>query len=78
MAANSEFLGYLRACKVYNLVSDLLLDYPEDGFFYWDEGKECVSFAFKEGSAISTLLDHLGVADLDFRNGKNKKKREDY
>ena len=77
LAANEEFMGYLKVCKVYNTVSDLLKQYPEDGFFYWDEDKGCVSFAFTEGGVISNLLDHLGVTQLDFGDGKDKKEREE-
>ena len=71
LLADKEFRRYLKVCKVYNLASDLLKTYPKDGFFYWDEDKGCVSFAFVEGSTISNLLDHLGVTQLDFGNGKD-------
>lgn len=64
-----DFLKYLKVCKLYNLVSDLLERYPDDGFFYWDEDKACVSFAFKEGETIDTLLHHLGINELDFGDG---------
>jgi putative IMPACT (imprinted ancient) family translation regulator len=76
--AQSEFLGYLKICKAYNLVSDLLDQYPEDGYFYWDDEKGCVSFAFIEGSTIAKLLDHFGIGELDFGHGQDKKKREDF
>ena len=66
-----EFMGYLKICKTYNLVSDLLDQYPDDGFFYWDEDQGCVSFAFAEGKTIATLLDHYGVTELDFGDGKD-------
>jgi len=69
LLGHEDFLKYLKVCKVYNLVSDLLVQYPNDGFFYWDEDKGCVSFAFVEGKTISTLLDHLGVTELDFGDG---------
>ena len=46
--------------------------YPKDGFFYWDDEKGCVSFAFVEGRTISNLLDFLGVTELDFGNGKDE------
>tara|TARA_R100001086_G_C11687160_1_gene217469 strand:- start:31 stop:360 length:330 start_codon:yes stop_codon:yes gene_type:complete len=78
MLVGEEFIGYLKICKVYNLVSDLLEQYPKDGFFYWDEDKECVSFAFIEGSTISNLLDHFGVSELDFGNGQDQTQREDF
>jgi len=78
MLAGGEFMGYLKICKAYNLVSDLLEQYPDDGFFYWDEIKECVSFAFIEGSNISKLLDHFGICELDFGHGKDHTKREDF
>ena len=78
MLVQGEFLGYLKVCKAYNLVSDLLDEYPQDGFFYWDEDKECLSFTFIEGSTIATLLDHFKVGELDFGNGQDKKKREDF
>ena len=71
LLAQEEFIKYLKVCKVYNLVSDLLVQYPNDGFFYWDESKGCVSFAFVEGKTISMLLDHLGVTELDFGDGKD-------
>ena len=71
LQAHEYFIKYLKVCKVYNLVSDLLVQYPEDGFFYWDEEKGCVSFAFLEGKTIATLLDHLGVTELDFGDGKD-------
>ena len=71
LLGDDEFMGYLKVCKAYNLVSDLLKQYPGDGFFYWDEDKGCVSFAFVEGGTISTLLDHLGVTELDFGDGKD-------
>ena len=77
LAADDEFLGYLKVCKIYNLVSDLLTEHPDDGFFYWDEDKGCVSFAFVEGGTISNLLDHLGVTNLDFGDGKNAQENED-
>ena len=64
-----EFMRYLTVCKAYNLVSDLLEQYPKDGYFYWDDEKGCVSFAFVEGKTISMLLDHLGVTELDFGDG---------
>jgi len=72
MRADEEFLKYLKVCKIYNLVSDLLVQYPGDGFFYWDEEKGCVSFAFIEGRAIANLLDFMGVTELDFGNGKDE------
>ena len=78
MKVDHEFLRYLKLCKVYNLVSDLLEQYPSDGFFYWDEDKECMSFAFIEGRTISTLLDYLGINELDFGNGKDETEREDF
>ena len=78
MLAHDEFMGYLKICKVYNLVSDLLDQYPDDGFFYWDEDKECLSFAFIEGSTISKLLDHFGINELDFGHGENETQREDF
>ena len=69
---------YLTVCKAYNLVSDLLEQYPHDGYFYWDDEKGCVSFAFAEGKTISTLLDHYGVIELDFGDGKDTQKRKDF
>lgn len=78
LLADEEFGRYLRVCKVYNLASDLLKTYPKDGFFYWDEDKECVSFAFVEGSTLANLLDQLGVTQLDFGDGKDTTEREDF
>jgi hypothetical protein len=75
---DDDFLKYLKVCKVYNLVSDLLEKYPEDGFFYWDEDKGCVSFAFVEGQTVATLLDELGITELDFGNGKDTPEGEDF
>ena len=72
LLAQEEFMKYLHVCKTYNLVSDLLEQYPDDGFFYWDEEQGCVSFAFIEGKTISTLLDHYGVTELDFGDGKDE------
>lgn len=69
--SRDPFRKYLKVCKVYNLISDLVDEYPDDGFFYWDEIKGCVSFAFKEESSISELLDSLGITILDFGNGKD-------
>ena len=69
MRADGEFLKYLKVCKVYNLVSDLLEQYPGDGFFYWDDDKGCVSFAFKDDGAISMVLERIGVTELDFNDG---------
>mgnify|MGYP003628012676 FL=1 len=69
--SSSPFRKYLKVCKVYNLISDLIDEYPEDGFFYWDEIKGCVSFAFKEESSIAMLLGALDVTILDFGNGKD-------
>ena len=54
---------------MYNLVSDLLEQYPGDGFFYWDDDKGCVSFAFKDDGAISMVLERIGVTELDFNDG---------
>ena len=71
LLGEEEFMGYLKICKTYNLVSDLLKQYPDDGFFYWDEDQGCVSFAFAEGKTIATLLDHYGVTELDFGDGKD-------
>jgi len=71
LLGEEEFMGYLKICKTYNLVSELLDQYPGDGFFYWDEDQGCVSFAFAEGKTIATLLDHYGVTKLDFGDGKN-------
>jgi hypothetical protein len=71
LLGQEEFMGYLKICKTYNLVSDLLDQYPDDGFFYWDEDQGCVSFAFAEGKTIATLLDHYGVTELDFGDGKD-------
>ena len=71
LLGQEEFMGYLKICKTYNLVSDLLEQYPDDGFFYWDEDQGCVSFAFAEGKTIATLLDHYGVTELDFGDGKD-------
>ena len=71
MRADNEFLKYLKVCKTYNLVSDLLEQYPKDGFFYWDDEKGCVSFTFTSEGTISTLLDHLGVTKLDFNDGQD-------
>lgn len=78
MGAESEFLKYLKVCKTYNLISDLLIEYPDDGFFYWDEEKGCVSFAFVEGRAVAMLLDKLGVTELDFGDGKDTQTGEDF
>ena len=72
LLGGEDFLKYLKVCKIYNLVSDLLIQYPKDGFFYWDDEKGCVSFAFVEGRTISNLLDFLGVTELDFGNGKDE------
>ena len=69
LMCEEEFMRYLTVCKAYNLVSDLLEQYPKDGYFYWDDEKGCVSFAFVEGKTISMLLDHLGVTELDFGDG---------
>ena len=71
LLAEEEFLGYLKVCKTYNLVSDLLKQYPDDGFFYWDEEQGCVSFAYQEGKAISTVLGQYGIEELDFGDGKD-------
>jgi len=71
LLANYEFLKYLKICKAYNLVSDLLQQYPDDGFFYWDEVKGCVSFAYAEGNVICVMLDRYGITELDFGNGKD-------
>ena len=71
LLAEDEFMKYFRVCKAYNLVSDLLNRYPDDGFFYWDEEQGCVSFAYAEGKSIGTLLDHYGITELDFGDGKN-------
>lgn len=69
LLSGGEFRKYLRICKIYNLVSDLVNEFPDDGFFYWDDDKGCVSFAFKEDSTISNLLDDLNVTTLDFGDG---------
>ena len=66
-----EFVKYLKVCKAYNLVSDMVELYPEEGFFYWDDDKGCVSFAFIEGGTISRLLETCGITNLDFGNGKD-------
>lgn len=71
LLGGEEFMGYLKICKTYNLVSDLLNQYPDDGFFYWDEDQGCVSFAFVEGKSIAAFLDHYGVTELDFGDGKD-------
>ena len=71
LLADDEFLKYLKICKAYNLVSDLLHQYPDDGFFYWDEKQGCVSFAYAEGNVIGTLLGKYGITELDFGNGKD-------
>jgi|TARA_R100001143_G_C3348727_1_gene128298 hypothetical protein len=78
LMCEEEFMRYLTVCKAYNLVSDLLEQYPHDGYFYWDDEKGCVSFAFAEGKTISTLLDHYGVIELDFGDGKDTQKRKDF
>lgn len=69
LLGEEDFLGYLKVCKTYNLVSDLLKQYPGDGFFYWDEDQGCVSFAFVEGKTICNLLDYYGITELDFGDG---------
>lgn len=71
LSQHEDFNKYLKVCKAYNLVDDLLNDYPDDGFFYWDEEKGCVSFAFEEEGAISKILDYFNVSSMDFGNGKN-------
>ena len=69
--SRSEFQKYLKVCKAYNLVSELADEYPEEGFFYWDEDKGCVSFAFKEDGSIDKLLSSLGITILDFGDGQD-------
>jgi hypothetical protein len=71
LLVGEEFLKYMKVCKAYNLVSDLLEVYPKDGFFYWDDDKGCVSFAFVEGGTISEVLQTCGITNLDFGYGKD-------
>jgi len=66
---SDEFVEYYDICRVYNLVSDIMLQDSEAAILYWDEDIEAVSIAFpsagKAARAIGKIKPHYIEGGLD-------------
>jgi len=54
-----DFLSYFEVCRAYNLISDILEKTPDAGYLYWDDKKDCVSFAFPALGIVDDLLNKM-------------------
>ena len=64
---DEDFIRYLQLCRIYNLISDMIENDPDCGYLYWDNRKECVSFAFPPHGEVNTTLKALSRKwDFDF------------
>jgi len=60
ISGSSEFKDYFEGCKVYNLVSDMMLRDPECASMYWDEKMRSPVFTFPVNGKVARKFAKIG------------------
>jgi hypothetical protein len=66
------FLKYYNMCRIYNLVSEFLLEDPSSAMVYWDSNKECISIGFPVGGCVAQAIRKMKIikeSDLGYDFG---------
>jgi len=61
ISGSQEFKDYFEGCKVYNLVSDMMLRDPRCASMYWDEKMGSPVFTFPVNGEVARKFVRVGI-----------------